>query len=250
MSRTPDAFDGPSFEEAVIWEEQNSDPATDKRLQFVQDKGLVILSDGMVRSIGETRAAIWQAEVEDVGIDDPPGSPSTGERVVIGDSPTGVFVGHEGEIAQYNGSAWVFSVPREGSVAFVKAHNEPYYQVSSGSPWVWSAGSTGGGITEATHKALRQLIHFIEDGPADGFASGAYRETTGTVFPTAIIWWESSSKLQKIVERTITWAGVNVTTDEWKIYDTDGTTLLVTVSDAISYSGVFETNRTRTITVH
>ena len=105
-----------------------------------------------------------------------------------------------------------------------------------------------GGITEAQHKALRALIHFIDNGPADGFTSGAYREMTGTVFPTAVIWWESSSKLKKIVEKTITWTGINPTTIVWKMYDTDGSTVLATVSDAISYSGVFETNRTRTIT--
>ena len=106
-----------------------------------------------------------------------------------------------------------------------------------------------GGLTEEGHKILRQLIHFIDNGPAEGFTSGAYRETTGTVFPTQILWWESSSKLKKIVEKNITWTGANPTTIEWKIYDTDGSTLLATVSDAISYSGVFETSRTRTITV-
>jgi len=105
-----------------------------------------------------------------------------------------------------------------------------------------------GGLTEGAHKILRQLIHFIDDGPAEGFASGAYREMAGTVFPTSIIWWESSSKSKKIVEKNITWTGVNPTTIEWKVYDTDGTTVLATVSDSISYSGVFETNRTRTIT--
>lgn len=106
-----------------------------------------------------------------------------------------------------------------------------------------------GGLTEEGHKILRQLIHFIDNGPAEGFTSGAYRETTGTVFPTQILWWESSSKLKKIVEKNITWTGANPTTIEWKIYDTDGSTVLATVSDAISYSGVFETSRTRTITV-
>ena len=106
-----------------------------------------------------------------------------------------------------------------------------------------------GGLTEEGHKILRQLIHFIDDGPAEGFTSGAYRETTGTVFPTAVIWWESSSKLKKIVEKNITWTGVNPTTIEWKVYDTDVSTLLATVSDAISYTGIFETSRTRTITV-
>lgn len=106
---------------------------------------------------------------------------------------------------------------------------------------------TGGGISEAQHKALRQLIHFIDDGPAEGFTSGAYREVAGTVFPTAIVWWESSSKLKKIVERLMTWTGSKLTTDQWKIYDTDGSTVLATVTDAINYSGAFETNRTRTI---
>lgn len=109
----------------------------------------------------------------------------------------------------------------------------------------------GGGITAEQHKTLRQLIHFISEGPADGFTSGAYKETLSAVnpFPTSVIWWESSSKLKKIVERTITWTGANPTTDEWKVYDTDGSTVLATVSDSISYSGSFETSRTRTITV-
>ena len=107
---------------------------------------------------------------------------------------------------------------------------------------------SGSGISETQHKTLRQLIHFIEDGPAEGFTSGAYREITGTIFPTAIIWYTDSGKTDKIVERLITWSGVTATVDKWKIYDTDGSTVLWTVSDAISYSGVFETSRTRTIT--
>lgn len=104
------------------------------------------------------------------------------------------------------------------------------------------------GLTEAGHRTLRQLIHFIDDGPAEGFASGAYREITGTVFPTAVVWWESSSKLKKIVERLISWTGANPTTDQWKIYDTDGTTVLWIVTDTISYTGPFEISRTRAIT--
>lgn len=111
----------------------------------------------------------------------------------------------------------------------------------------WAAPTGGSGITAEQHKTLRQLIHFIDGGPAEGFVSGAYRETTGTVFPSAIIWWESSGKLKKIVEKTITWTGVNPTTVTWKVYDTDGSTVLATVSDSISYSGPFETSRTRTI---
>lgn len=104
-----------------------------------------------------------------------------------------------------------------------------------------------GGLTENAHKILRQLIHFIDNGPAEGFASGAYREVTGTVFPTAIIWWESSSKVKKIVEKLITWTGATPTQIQWKVYDTDGTSVLATVTDTVSYSGPFETSRTRAI---
>jgi hypothetical protein len=98
------------------------------------------------------------------------------------------------------------------------------------------------------HRILRQLIHFIDDGPAEGFASGVYKETTGTTFPSSLVWWESSSKLKKIVERLPTWTGSKLTTDKWKVYDPDGSTVLWTVTDTINYSGIFETNRTRIIT--
>ena len=112
----------------------------------------------------------------------------------------------------------------------------------------------GGCLTPDQHKAVRQLIHFINDGPAEGFTSGAYKEVlpTGSVFPTSIIWWESSSKLKKIVEKTITRSGggaTNVfpTPVVWKIYDTDGSTVLATVSDAVTYSGAVVSTVTRTI---
>ena len=104
------------------------------------------------------------------------------------------------------------------------------------------------------HRVLRHLIHFIDEGPAGGFLSGAYKEVLPAAdpFPTSVIWWESSSKLKKIVEKTITRSGgaaTNVTPTPivWKMYDTDGATVLCTVTDAITYSGVFETSRERTI---
>ena len=106
---------------------------------------------------------------------------------------------------------------------------------------------SGSGLTEAAHRTLRQLIHFIEEGPAEGFASGAYRSTTGTVFPSAIVWWTSAAMTSKIVEKLITYTGPNPTTIQWKMYDVDGSTVLVTVTDVISYTGPFETSRTRTI---
>jgi hypothetical protein len=106
---------------------------------------------------------------------------------------------------------------------------------------------TGAGISETQHKTLRQLIHFIDGGPAEGFASGAYRETTGTVFPTAIIWYDQVGVgKKKIVSKEIGWSGAFPTTITWKVYDASEI-LLATVVDTITYSGPFETSRTRTI---
>lgn len=129
---------------------------------------------------------------------------------------------------------------------------------ANGDAVVYNAASGAWGpadvVTPTEHTALRQLIHFIDDGPACGFLSGAYKETTPSAvpFPTSIIWWESSSKLKKIVEKTITRSGggatnVAPTPIVWKMYDTDGSTVLCTVTDAITYSGVYETSRERTI---
>ena len=104
-------------------------------------------------------------------------------------------------------------------------------------------------INEEEHKILRHLIHFIDDGPGGGFASGAYKEIlpAGSPFPTAHTWYESAAKTQKIVELLITYSGAFPTTEVWQMYDDDGSTVLVTVTDTITYHGVFETSRTRVI---
>jgi hypothetical protein len=105
------------------------------------------------------------------------------------------------------------------------------------------------GISENQHTALRQLIHFISEGPATGFASGAYKEILpeAAPFPTSVIWYTSPTKTNKIVEKTIVY-NLNKTphTITWKMYDASNV-LLATVIDTIAYNGIFEVNRTRTI---
>ena len=124
--------------------------------------------------------------------------------------------------------------------------DDTFWILVNNSPVTWS--EIGNGISTAQHKTLRHLIHFIDNGPADGFASGAYRETTGTTFPTAIIWYDKSGTgKKKIVSKEIVWSGPFPTTITWKMYDASET-LLATVSDSLTYSGPFETSRVRTIT--
>lgn len=106
-------------------------------------------------------------------------------------------------------------------------------------------GLSGSGITSGQHEVLLQLIHFIDNGPAEGFTTGATRTTTGTTFPSQILWKRSDNT--KLVEKNLTYTGAFPTTIQWKIYAADGTTVLATVTDTISYTGAFETSRTRAI---
>ena len=113
-----------------------------------------------------------------------------------------------------------------------------------------SGGGGGGGISENQHKALRHLIHFIDNGPADGFATGAFYEIlpAGNPFPTSYTWYTSVAKTDRIVELLVTRGGMqNPITEIWNMYDTDGSTIVATVTDSITYSGPFEVSRTRAI---
>lgn len=108
----------------------------------------------------------------------------------------------------------------------------------------------GGGITPFEHETLRQLIHFIDEGPGDGFASGAFKEVlpTGSPFPTSITWYLDVGKTKKLVEKFVTYNAQHFPiTIHWNMYDFDGVTIIHTVIDTITYSSAFESTRTRAI---
>lgn len=112
----------------------------------------------------------------------------------------------------------------------------------------------GSGITADQHKALRQLIHFVEtNSPGDGFGSGPYYSETlpaASPFPTSETWYETSSKLKMICKWEGTWTSALITTEKWTVYKSDGSSPAADATDTISYSGVFETSRSRAVAVY
>jgi hypothetical protein len=139
--------------------------------------------------------------------------------------------------------AWLYSHGFSEGVAIGYDELDGYVQglIASGG---------GGGITPFEHQTLRQLIHFIDEGPGDGFASGAFKEVlpTGSPFPSSITWYLDVAKTKKLVEKFITYNSSHFPTQiHWNMYDYDGVTIIHTVIDAITYSTAFESTRTRTI---
>ena len=104
-------------------------------------------------------------------------------------------------------------------------------------------------ITSASHETLRQLIHFIDEGPTAG-GSSFYKQVlpAGAVFPKTASWFMDSGYTQKVVEQFVTWQGVVVSQSIWQMYDPTGAIVLATVTDTTSYvSGIFEFKTTRVI---
>lgn len=136
------------------------------------------------------------------------------------------------------------NVSNDGTVRVERVGTDLTFVDGSGTKTLSSL-SAGSGVTESAHKTLLQLIHFISEGPAEGFVTGATRVTTGTALPSQILWKRADNT--KLVQKDITYSGAFPATIQWQIFDTDGTTILATVTDTITYSGAFETSRVRSI---
>lgn len=105
-------------------------------------------------------------------------------------------------------------------------------------------------VNPLDHQTLRQLIHFLDEGPGDGFDSGAYKETLNHPFPNSIIWYTDNTKSKIIVSKTIMRNSIQIPiTITWQVYKVDGINVAHTVTDTITYiNNVFESSRTRNIT--
>jgi len=68
----------------------------------------------------------------------PPGSPATGDIYLVGNSPSGAWVGHAKDVAEWNGSAWVFTDGVQGDFLY-NATTALTYIFRSGN-WVQTTG--------------------------------------------------------------------------------------------------------------
>lgn len=111
-----------------------------------------------------------------------------------------------------------------------------------------STGSTGG--TGATGpEDLRRLTFWAEQGgPFETFTTPYRENVLDGVFPLKSTWYVDGTKAAKIVEEEVTYnPNRTIDTDTWRLYASDGSTVLLTAVDTIAYSGVIEASRERVI---
>lgn len=89
--------------------------------------------------------------VIDKDLNTPPGSPTTGDKYIVGPSPTGAWATHSNHVAYWNAVNWDFYIPVEGWRVAVLDEDVDYRY--SGTAWVLSTAFTGGSLTSALNEA-------------------------------------------------------------------------------------------------
>jgi len=86
----------------------------------------------------------FHLSAKDRDLTTPPGSPAAGDTYIPAATATGAWAGKEGNVALWDGAAWVFGVPREGWVASID--DEDVMIRHNGTIW-----STGIAFAEQAH---------------------------------------------------------------------------------------------------
>ncbi len=77
--------------------------------------------------------AIVQLAVLDRDLTAPPGSPSEGDRYIVGSAATGEWAGRDGEIVAWQGGAWAFYAPKVGWRTWIE--DEGVLLIWTGAAW-------------------------------------------------------------------------------------------------------------------
>lgn len=103
------------------------------------------------------RGIEYQDSIKDKDLATPPTTPAAGDRYIVKATATGAWIGKENNIAEWNGTAWVFYVPSEGWTLYVDDEDKQYsfngtgWAISGAGLQTITAGSglTGGGQADS-----------------------------------------------------------------------------------------------------
>lgn len=118
----------------------------------------------------------WQESVLDKDIVTPPGAPATGDRYLIGldqggGVATGDWTGRDGDIAEWDGAAWIFTEPTLGTYVSVDDEDDGLY-LFGGTLWTKKFFEATTASTGLTKVGFDIRLDASSAGAGLGFASG------------------------------------------------------------------------------
>ncbi len=124
--------------------------------------------DANIKSVGRFA---YHLSVKDRDLTTPPGSPAAGDTYIPAATATGAWAGKEKQVAVWDGTAWVFGVPREGWLASVD--DEDVLVRYDGTAW-----STGVALTKIAGASQAAVTLLNTDGVIGGLTiSAAYSQS-------------------------------------------------------------------------
>lgn len=167
----------------------------------------------------------------------------------MSDNPTAVLIDVSGSQVGTQTNPFFIS----GTLAFpgisVVTNNYITLGADPNAAYVLTGSVTGSLPNAQPHETLRQLIHLSDDdGPRGSqWSNNLVKDTdSSTPFPSGTVWWTDNTRTRRVVDSVITRNSVKLpVTIRWRAYATDGTTVVESYTDTITYNGVFETSRTR-----
>lgn len=91
----------------------------------------------------------WLVPVLDKDLAEPPSSPTEGDRYIVASSATGDWAGKEDNIAEWNGSTWVFTTPLLGMAVLVTDEKNIY--IFDDTDWLKPYGETSGDMLKSVY---------------------------------------------------------------------------------------------------
>lgn len=104
----------------------------------------------------------YQQAVLDKDLSAPPGSPTKGDRYIVGPSPTGAWATHAKHIAWYDGAAWQFDVPLAGWQTWVDDEVKQY--TYNGTSWFTATADMTKAVYDTDNDGIVDKAENVDDG--------------------------------------------------------------------------------------